>query len=144
MNNGERAAELLNSGLNCCQSVLIVFGESYGLSPEMAKRVARAFGGGMGHLGKTCGAVTAGMMVLGLASDREDEAEAKKVSYSRVQELFKHFEALHGTTDCRALLGADVSTEDGYKQAKENELFSKVCPAFVKDAAAILEKLLAS
>jgi C_GCAxxG_C_C family probable redox protein len=142
MNNAERAAELFDSGLNCCQAVLTVFGEPYGLCPATAKRVARAFGGGMGRLGKTCGAVSGAVAVLGLASDREDESEAKKVSYSYVQEFFRRFEALHGATDCRGLLGTDVSTEEGYKQARESELFKNVCPAFVKDAATILEELL--
>lgn len=143
MTNAERAAELFDSGLNCCQAVLIVFGPSYGVNPETAKSLARAFGGGMGRLGKTCGAVSAAVIVLGLASDREDEAEAKTVAYSRVIEFFEQFEALHGATDCRSLLGTDISSDEERQKARDNGLFKQLCPVFVKDTAAILERLLA-
>ena len=33
---------------------------------EMALKVSGAFGGGMGHLGETCGAVTGAFMLIGL------------------------------------------------------------------------------
>jgi C_GCAxxG_C_C family probable redox protein len=96
----------------------------------------------MGHLARTCGAVTGAVLVLGLAKDHEDEVEARKVSHSHVQELFRRFEELHKTTECRILLGADMSTEEGLKKAREEKLVSQVCPAFVRDAATILEELL--
>ncbi len=142
MNNAERTEDLFASGLNCSQAILTVFGEPYGLDSEMANRLGRPLGGGMGRLARTCGAVTGAVLVLGLAKDHQDEAQARKVSYSHVQELFRRFEALHGTTECRSLLGADMSTEEGLKKVQDEKLVSKLCPAFVRDAANILEKLL--
>jgi C_GCAxxG_C_C family probable redox protein len=142
MNNVEKTVDLFPSRLNCSQAMLTVFGESYGLDSEMAQKLGRPFGGGMGHMARTCGAVTGAVLVLGLAKDHEDEGEARKVSYSCVQELFRRFEALHGTTECRSLLGADMSTKEGWKKVQDEKLVRKLCPAFVRDAASILENLL--
>ncbi len=144
MNNAERTVDLFTNGLNCSQAILTVFGEPYGLAAEMAERVGRPLGGGIGRLARTCGAVTAAVLILGLAKDDQDEGEARRVSYSHVQELFRRFEALHGTTECKSLLGADMSTAEGLKKVQDEKLVSKVCPAFVKDAANILETLLVS
>ncbi len=144
MNNAERTVQLFANGLNCSQAILTVFGEQYGLAPNMVERIGRPLGGGMGRMAKTCGAITAAVLILGLAKDHQDEAEARKVSFSHVQELFRRFEAKHGTTECKSLLGADMSTEAGLKKVQVEKLVSKVCPAFVKDAANILETLLAS
>ncbi|MBM3301334.1 MAG: C_GCAxxG_C_C family protein, partial [Deltaproteobacteria bacterium] len=95
MNNVERAVDFFASGLNCSQAMLTVFGEPCGLDSEMAERLGRPLGGGMGRMARTCGAVTAAVLVLGLAKNHQDEGEARKVSYSHVQELFRRFGALH-------------------------------------------------
>ena len=44
----------------------MVFGEDLGVNRETCVQVSTAFGGGMAHLGLTCGAVTGALMVLGL------------------------------------------------------------------------------
>jgi len=54
----------------------------------------------------------------------------------------RRFEARHGTSECRVLLGADMTTEDGMNKIQEEKLISTVCPTFVRDAAQILEELL--
>jgi C_GCAxxG_C_C family probable redox protein len=144
MNNVERTMDLLSTGLNCSQAILTVFGESYGLDAEMAARLGRPLGGGIGHLAKTCGAVSAAVLVLGMAKDHQDEGEARKASHSCVQDLFRRFTDAHGTTECKELLGADMSTEKGLQKIQEEKLVRKVCPQFVRDSAIILEELLNS
>ena len=144
MTRVEKTVNLFPTVLNCSQATLTVFGEQYGLNAEMAARLGRPLGGGMGHTARTCGAVTAAVLILGLANDGEDEGKARQASFASVQEFFNRFEALHGTTDCKSLLGEDMSTEEGMKKIKEEKLVSKRCPAFVRDAASILETLLAS
>ncbi len=144
MNNVEKTTDLFSAGLNCSQAMLTVFGEPYGLDAEMAAKLGRPLGGGIGHLAKTCGAITAAVLVLGMAKNHQDEGEARKASYASVQDLFKRFEALHGTTECKELLGTDMSTEEGLKKIQEEKLVRKVCPPFVRAAASILEELLRS
>ena len=128
MNSVEKTMDLLSSGLNCSQAILTAFGESYGMDAEMAAKLGRPLGGGMGHMAKTCGAVTAAVLVLGMAKDLQDEGEARKAAHSCVQDLFRRFVAIHGTTECKELLGADMSTEEGLKKVQEEELVRKVCP----------------
>ncbi|MEW6265552.1 MAG: C-GCAxxG-C-C family protein [Thermodesulfobacteriota bacterium] len=144
MNNVERTVDLFASGLNCSQAMLTVFGEPYGLNAEMAAKLGRPLGGGLGHLARSCGALTAAALIVGMAKDHQDEGEARQASFSCVQDLFKRFAALHGTTECKQLLGTDISTEEGRKKIQEEKLVRKVCPPFVRDAASILEKLLTS
>ncbi|MBI4964774.1 MAG: C_GCAxxG_C_C family protein [Desulfomonile tiedjei] len=142
MNNPEKTVELFANGLNCSQAILTVFGEPYGLNSDMARKLGRTLGGGMGRMARTCGAVTAAVLVLGLARDDQDEGEARKASFSRVQELFKRFETRHKTSECKNLLGADMSTEEGTKKIQDQQLVRNLCPAFVRDAAMMLEELL--
>lgn len=142
MNNVDRAVDLFTSGLTCSQAILAIFGEPYGLDLEMATRLGRPLGGGIGRMAKTCGAVMGSVLTLGLAKQPQDEGQTRKALYADVQEFFRNFVALHGTTDCKGLLGADIGTEEGMKIVQDKMLFSKLCPVFVRDAASILEKLL--
>ena len=50
---------------NCAQAVLVPFAEKKGLSAEQARGIAANFGSGM-RIGQVCGAITGGLMVLGL------------------------------------------------------------------------------
>jgi len=142
MNNVERTMDLHSTGLNCSQAILTAFGESFGLDADMASKLGRPLGGGIGHLAKTCGAVTAAALVLGMAKDHQDEGEARKTTHACVQDLFRRFTDAHGTTECKELLGADMSTEEGFRKVQEEKLVRKVCPQFVRDASSILENLL--
>lgn len=142
MNRMEKAEELFKQGFNCSQAILTVYGSSFGIDPEKAKQLGRPFGGGMGRLALTCGALTGAVMVLGLAKDLPVEAEARELSYGQVRELFRRFEASHGTTLCKELLGADVGTEEGRQKAKEEKLVSKVCPGLVREVGGLLDLLL--
>jgi C_GCAxxG_C_C family probable redox protein len=139
----ERVVQLFENGLNCSQAMLVVFGEPHGLDIETAKRLGRPLGGGMGRLGRVCGAVSGAIMVLGLAQQAAmDEGEARNDIARLIQELVRRFEERHGTTLCNGLLGADMSTEAGMRKIKEEQLVPRLCPAFVRDAAEILSELL--
>jgi len=62
-----------------------------------------------------------------------------------VRELFSRFEKRPGTTSCKELLGADISTEEGLKKIKQEQLVKKICCAdggIGQDVAEILEEML--
>ena len=64
----ERARELRADTArhyNCCQSVVLPFAEELGLDEEAVLKLAEHFGSGM-RRGSVCGAVTGGLMALGL------------------------------------------------------------------------------
>jgi C_GCAxxG_C_C family probable redox protein len=141
----ERAAATMEEGFNCSQSVFSAWASELGLDRETALRVATAFGGGMGHRGDTCGAVTGAFMAIGLKHGRlsaEDE-ETRDLAYSLVNRFVEEFESRHGSVVCRELLGFDLSTPEGEQLAEERWPDRMPCRGLVRDAAEILEELLA-
>ena len=59
---------------NCAQSVVVPFAQDAGIDEETAYAVAANFGGGM-KMGSVCGAITGGLMALGLLG-KDDPADA--------------------------------------------------------------------
>ena len=140
----ETAVERFNNGFNCSQAVLSSYSELFGLDCDMAFKVATGFGGGMRMAG-TCGAVTGAFMVLGLKygnSTAQDQQAKEKTSQSII-EFTSRFKARNGSVVCRELLGCDISTPEGMKEAQTKGLFSSVCPRIIQEAAEILEEMLA-
>jgi C_GCAxxG_C_C family probable redox protein len=131
-------------GNACSQAVLSQYCELFDLDQTSALKIASGFGAGM-QMGKTCGAVTGAYMVLGLKFGTEESgrSDGRKDVYRAVVELTRKFEERNGTTDCRDLLGCDISTAEGSQIAKEKKLFTTVCPRFVKDVSELLDAIIA-
>ena len=143
MSDVDSAVNLFEEGFSCSQAVVGAYCEQFGLDKETAFKISSGFGGGM-HLNQTCGAVTGAFMVIGLKYGRSkvEDSMAKRKTYELVAEFAEKFKARHGYLGCTALLGCNISTEEGLKKAKEKNLFKTVCPAFVKSAGEIMEELL--
>jgi C_GCAxxG_C_C family probable redox protein len=137
------AVATFGQGFNCAQAVLAAFSERYGLDRTTAKKLATAYGGGMASSGATCGAVTGALMVIGLAHGRTEIADmaARARTYALTRQLWKEFQDLHGSIACRELLGVDISTPEGTKAAQQAGLFRELCPCLVRDAAAIVARI---
>ncbi|WP_301665355.1 C-GCAxxG-C-C family protein [Methanoculleus frigidifontis] len=144
MSRVDEAVSRFSEGFSCSQAVCSVFAGDYGLTDEQALKVASGFGGGMGQTGGTCGVVSGAVIVLGLAygATSPDEKEAKAKTYALVQEFVAEFSRRHGAVDCPALLGCDLATPEGRERARQEGLTRKVCPAYVRSAAEILEQML--
>ncbi|MFA5367047.1 MAG: C-GCAxxG-C-C family protein [Dehalococcoidia bacterium] len=144
MNRIDKAVSLFNEGFNCSQSVFCAFAVDMGVERDVALKTAQSFGGGMAQMGETCGAVTGAFMAIGLkyGRTRPDDDEAKRRTYALVREFVEKFRARNGSIICRELLGCDIGTPEGNRIAKNKELFSTVCPGFVRDAVNILEEIL--
>ncbi|MEE9913611.1 MAG: C-GCAxxG-C-C family protein [Deltaproteobacteria bacterium] len=127
-------------GYNCAQSVLFSFCDDLELAAEQALKLSCGFGGGMGRQGEVCGAVSGGILVLGLKFGRgvHDKRIETDATYVKVREFMRRFSARHGSCLCRELLdGCDLATPDGQAYFKENECFNLICRPCVRDAAAI-------
>ena len=105
-------------GFNCCQSVFVANAESLGVSKELALKITSGMGAGMGRMQETCGAVTGACLFLGLRYGYSDAADtqSKERTYGFVQDLHRRFADIHGTTNCRELLGLDMRSEEGRKK----------------------------
>jgi len=143
MSRADDAVSDFNKGFNCAQAVFSVFAPELGMDREKARKVATAFGGGMARNGLTCGAVTGALMVLGLrhGMEMEGKSEAKEATYSRSRHFMQLFRERRGSVSCSELLGCDISTPEGMKEAGEKGLFKTVCPRAVRDAVEILETM---
>jgi len=131
-----------NNGLNCSQAIMTAFGDQLGIDPSLARTYGRPWGGGIGHLAQTCGYLTGAVLVLAQAFDDADEKKARQETAQAVRELFRRFEKKHGTTLCKDLLGADMTTEEGREKIAAEKLVAKHCYGVGEDVAAILENLI--
>ena len=141
MSSVEDAVARFDDGYSCAQAVFSAYAEKLGMDRQAALKVSAGFGGGMGRMAGTCGAITGAFMALGLKYGGPD-SESKDKTYELVRELADRFRARHGSLECRELLGCDLSTPEGRERAKEQGLHSTVCTQIVRDAAEILEGLL--
>lgn len=139
----ERAIKSFRGGLNCSQAVLTAYSDDMNLDRDLAERISVGFGGGMGRLQETCGAVTGAFMALGLhySTKFTDNKERKEASYSAIQKFTKRFEALNGTINCRKLLNADLRTEEGKRLIKEQNLHQTICEKCITDAVGIVDEM---
>lgn len=140
----ERAASLFEQGFSCSQAVFSAYADQFGLDAEIALRVSGAFGGGMGRMGATCGAVTGALMVIGLkyAKTKPEDDDSKERTYALVQQFADLFQQRNGSTLCKELLGYDLSTPEGRQQVEEKGISKTLCPHLVRSAVEILELIL--
>jgi len=129
-------------GFNCAQAVFSVYAEHLGFDRDMALKLAAGFGGGMGCMAATCGAVTGAFMVLGLQfAVATTDRQAKEAIYARIREFADRFKERNGSVVCRELLDCDISNPEELKRAKASGIFTTLCPKFVQDACEILEEM---
>ena len=145
MTNAERAVSCFKNGFNCAQAMLSTYGTSPELGRKAALRLATPFGAGMARMGDTCGAVTGAFMVIGLKHGKatRGDDDAKEETYELVRAFVEEFRSRNTSIVCRELVGFDVSTPEGLSRAEEEGVFETLCPNLVRDAAEILESVLA-
>jgi C_GCAxxG_C_C family probable redox protein len=141
MSKALEALDLFNNGFSCSQAVVATYCEQYGLDREMALKISSGFGGGMGRLGETCGAVSGALMLIGLKYGKvfKEDNFSKEKTYELVQEFSKRFIARNKCIRCKELLGVDLITGDKSIVA---ERVKTICPKMVQDASEIIEELL--
>lgn len=138
----ETAVERFDNGHSCSQAVFTALAEPMGLDYETALKIASGFGGGMGRMGATCGAVTGALMALGLKFGGIDP-DAKEETCRLVNRFAEAFRQRHGTLECRDLIACDLTTEEGRQQAHDKDTHSTICTKLVRDAVEIAEQLIA-
>ena len=144
MDHRELAAELFLSGSNCAQAVVVAFCDVTGLEPSFAAKLASSFGGGMGRMRETCGAVSGMLLVAGLlwGYDTPGDDQSKAAHYRLVQKLAGIFRERTGSLVCRELLGNPSS--DPNPTPRTQEFYkARPCAGFVALAAEILDREIA-
>ena len=140
----ENAVDTFQSGYNCAQSVLFAFRDEVGLEEDMALKMACGLGAGMGRKQEVCGAVTGGILVLGLRHGRgsRDDRSAAELTYEKTRDLMDRFEQRRGSCLCRELLGGcDLSSESGRREFMDRGLLNAVCKECVAAVVEILDEI---
>ena len=146
MDHATKARELFCSGYNCAQAVAGAFAEEMGLPLETVTKIASGFGGGMGGMRETCGAVSGMFMTIGMLKGHAlpESNEEKTAHYARIRALADAFKAEHGTLICRDLLASLPGKLSENPSERTAEYYkSRPCALYVEDAARIVEKMLA-
>lgn len=106
---------------NCAQAILHTYADVAGLSEGEAMNIAGAFGGGMGNMEGTCGALVGAGLVLGLVN--KDRVKSMK----QMRRIMNKFQERNGATQCKLLKGVGIKD------------MLRACPDCVADAAEFLE-----
>ena len=138
------AAEVFNSGCNCAQAVLTSFSDLLKMDKDQLMAVSAGFGGGMGKLQDTCGAATGAYMVFSIYTSHrtQDNIQAKDESALMIRRFSKRFAEIEGSTNCKKLIGVNLNTEEGQQEAREKDLFNKICGRCVSTSVGIVEEII--
>ena len=146
MTRAEEARKLFKEGYACSQAVSMAFSDVVNINKEILSKISLPFGGGLGRLRLTCGAVSGMAMILGLVfTDPANEKDSKLKVYEITRELVSKFEKQNGSIICKELLeGSNLKVEvAGKPEERTNEYYQKrPCDELVYDAAKILEDYL--
>ncbi len=144
MTHKEKANELLQQKYHCSQALFGAFAEDFGLDGRLAFKLSTCFGAGM-RKGETCGCVTAGIMILGLAFGFYDAQDRELEMYGnhKTREFMDRFrEKMGGSNLCRDILQQDFATQEGQEIIKQAGLVLKRCPRPLEASIDIIEDML--
>lgn len=107
-NLAAKALELHAKKYNCAQSVACALAEQYGANEEFLFKSMEAFGAGMGGFTETCGAVSGGIAIIGMANSNGSElVNSKAASYRVARAMVEAFREHVGSTMCSEIKGVD-------------------------------------
>lgn len=140
---GEKALRLFSNDYSCSQAVLLTMAEHWKLENDLLAKVSFAFGGGMG-CGSVCGAVTSGIMAIGLKWGTSEASgksmETGVLNFKLAGAFCRQFKKQNGSIVCKELIGLDLSDPVQMKKAFDENAYER-CPSFVKSAVEILATL---
>ena len=114
-----------------------------GLNKDIAAKLVQPFGGGMSQAGQVCGAISGGLLAIGLAKGTSEDDPRQKVVCDEVTKTFiSQFKTLHGEISCPGLLGYDLNKPSGKMRCQESNFIQTPCSKFVEDAVEIVNQLL--
>jgi C_GCAxxG_C_C family probable redox protein len=101
--------------------------EKYDVKSDVIPGIATGFCGGMSRTSGMCGALTGGVMALGILFGRNLPGDSITKIYALTAQLVRDFEKAFGSDNCSDILGCDLSTPEGDEVFKAKNLGKTVC-----------------
>ena len=109
----------------CAESVLLAIAEHQGVQSELLTQVATGFCSGMARTGGLCGAMTGGVMGLGVVNGRRAPGDDRSANYDATQRFIASFEARFGSKTCYELTGGcDFNTPEGQAKFRDENVMA--------------------
>lgn len=127
----------------CSQAVLRTFQELLDLEDELMFKAAGPLCAGLGS-GKSCGALAAGVMVLGMMHGRarmEEGVGGLLKGFTLAQALVRRFEEEFRTTVCQEISGVDWTDMQAVSQFFSTPSVEKACEVAGKTAGMVADLL---
>jgi C_GCAxxG_C_C family probable redox protein len=125
----DRAVELFNSGWNCAEAVFIAISENYMSTHDIPTNLVTGLGGGLGHRGLVCGALTGAIVSVGIVYGRKEKNQvAKEKTYEVVKDIVERFKREFGSVDCNQL---SSNTKDIMEK-------KHICSKYVREATRLI------
>ena len=138
----EKAKKMFGEdGLFCAESVLTTLSNEAGIISPLIPRIATGFCGGIARTRGMCGAVTGGIMALGIMYGRDNAGQNVITVYEKVRIFLRAFEKEYKSINCFELTGYDLSKEDERKAFVEKGIMEK-CRELTGRAAGLVAELI--
>jgi len=123
--------------------VLLAVSQAIDIQSDIIPRIATGLAGGVGSHGEVCGALTGGVLVIGLlyGNDIPDD-EVKYACYDKTSQFVERFKLVNAHIRCRELLQIDLTSDPDFETYKALNLREKVCNAVIHNAVSSLMDLL--
>ena len=120
------------NGYNCAQAVVCSYCDLFGIDEATAFKISEGFGGGIGGMQLTCGALLGMFMLLGLKNSTANlnNPDSKASTHSLVKEAAMKFKEKNGSINCAELKGIATGK------------VLRTCPGCIEDSCRILESYL--
>ena len=140
----EKAKKMFGAdGLFCAESVLTAVSAEAGVISPLIPCIATGFCSGIARTSGMCGAVTGGIMALGILYGRDNAEQSSETIYEKVQHFIQAFEKEYMSTNCFELTGFDLSKEEE-RQAFFDKGMMEKCRQFTGRAASLVTELISS
>ena len=125
------AVTYFNNGYTCSQAIVKAFKNEFNIDESILEAISYGFGGGMGRSGNICGAVSGGIMLIGI----RNSDEKKDTVYEKVNNFINEFKKINGETSCIKLLDFPTTLSEEEKKKRKK----KVCTKCIRSTVEILK-----
>jgi C_GCAxxG_C_C family probable redox protein len=119
---------------------LLAVAEHLDIHSDLIPCIATGFCSGQARTGGMCGAVSGGIMAIGLALGRTAPSDDINPCYQAVRAFLESFSAQYQALSCLELTGVHLGTPEGQAAFREKEQI-KMCTDYVGEATRMVVEI---